>query len=363
MSARWGATPAHLLLVAKTEVGLKSINRIVYDAYLNGFYGKARTDWSFLRDHAEGVIATTGCVSGPVGRYLYPETKEKNKETKKMEVIKHEPDYDKARDWLRNGLDVFGDNFFLELQPHDFDKQKGLNEFLCNFAVNQGLEDRLILTNDAHYPTIDDKDTQKISNCVATKSTLENPKMSEAYEHDLYVKSYDQIGEELVRISEVDDNLVAHAIDNTRKIITKTKVKLPRGLNLVPEWPNAAQDLKRLLKDGFKRKVPKSNKQVYNDRLNYEYKLFVNKGFAEYFLVVADMVREAKKRGVFVGCGRGSAGGSLVAFLLDITEVDPIKWNLDLERFMAPNRGGYEMAFHSATEITELINELEESMV
>jgi DNA polymerase III subunit alpha len=336
--ALWGSTPAHMLLIAQSDEGLKNINRIVTDAYLEGFYGKPRTDFSVLREFSEGVIASTGCVSGPVGRFLSA------------------GDLDRARSWIADAMEIFDGRFYLELQPHPFEEQIKLNKMLCDIDGSLGLNN-LILTNDSHYPKLSDKPIQAVSNCIATKSTLANPAMS--YDYDFHVKSYEQIYKELQEHTGVDEECAAQAVENTKRLLTETRVSLPRGLNLTPEWPNAVEDLDRLLEQGFNRKV-RGDFDTYRKRLQYERKIIVSKGFAEYFLVVADMVQAAKDRGVFVGSGRGSAGGSLVAYLLDITEVDPIKWDLGFERFISPERGGYKMTFHNATEITELKNWYEE---
>ncbi len=331
----WGSNPSHLLLIAKNETGLKNINRIVSDSYMEGFYGKPRTDFSVLSEFNEGIIATSSCISGPVGKYFL------------------DGDLDRARSWIAEAQDIFEDNFYLEIQPHPFDEQIRFNKFLVS------LGEQLICTNDSHYARPEDAKDQKISVCVTTGKLLSDPNRM-SYSHDFSVKGYNQIWEELQGFTDVPENAATQAIENTRKIIQNTKVSLPKGLSLAPEWHNAKQELYDLLSDGMEKKVPQNRWGEYGKRLRYEYDIIVTKGFAEYFLVVADMVRAAKDRGVFVGCGRGSAGGSLIAYLLDITEVDPIRWNLDMERFISPSRGGYEMSFHSATEITELMNEYEE---
>ncbi len=339
----WGQhNPSHLLLIAKNAEGLRSINRIVADSYLEGFYGKPRTDWSVLRENSEGVIATTGCVNGPPGRFL------------------EDDDLGQARNWIASAMDVFGDDFYLELQTHPFDQQINLNKFLCD--INQAMDLPLVVTNDSHYARPEDAKDQRVSVCVATKSTLAKPALQ--YTHDFSVKGFEQLHRELQEFTNVPEWAATQAVSNASRILSKTKVELPKGVDLAPAWPNAESELYKLLSEGLGRKITDLSKRPqYRKRLRYEYDIIVNKGFAEYFLVVADMVRAAKERGVFVGCGRGSAGGSLVAFLLDITEVDPIRWDLDMERFISPNRGGYEMSFHNATEITELMTEYEERYV
>lgn len=334
----WGSAPAHLLLMAKDQEGLKNINRIVTDSYLEGFYGKPRTDFSVLREHSKGVIATSSCVSGPAGKYFQA------------------GDLDHARSWIATAQDIFEDDFYLEIQPHPFDEQIALNKFLGSMDIP------LVTANDSHYARPEDREDQAISVCIATASTLSDPKRMQ-YSHDFSVKSYKQIWEELQSLTSVPESVATRAIETTKSILQSTRVELPKGLSLTPKWDDAPEELFKLLNAGISKKVPGGfENSEYLSRLKYEYHIVVSKGFAEYFLVVADMVRAARDRGVFVGCGRGSAGGSLIAYLLDITEVDPVKWDLQMERFISPNRGGYEMSFHSATEITELMNEYEEEV-
>lgn len=332
----WGSSPSHLLLIAKNQEGLKNINRIVSDSYMEGFYGKPRTDFSVLREHSEGIIATSSCIGGPSGKYF------------------QNGELDKAMGWIADAQDIFGGDFYLEIQPHPFEEQIAYNKFLVS------LGEQLICTNDSHYARPEDSKDQEVSVCVTTGKLLSDPNRM-AYSHDFSIKGYNQIWEELQGFTDVPENAATSAVENTKKIIQETRVEIPKGLSLAPDWPDAANELYRLLSEGLGRKVPRKKRVTYSKRLRYEYDIIVSKGFSEYFLVVADMVSAAKERGVFVGCGRGSAGGSLIAYLLDITEVDPIRWNLDMERFISPSRGGYEMSFHSATEITELMNEYEAS--
>jgi DNA polymerase-3 subunit alpha len=157
------------------------------------------------------------------------------------------------------------------------------------------------------------------------------------------------------------ENQAAIAVENSKRILQENNVVLPKGLDLAPKWDNAKEDLKRCLDEGLGRKIlPKVKTQTklneYLQRLKYEYNLICDKGFAEYIMVTKDMVDAARDRDVAIGVGRGSSGGSLVAYLLDITEVDPVRWGLAFERFMSPDRGGYQMAFHDANEISDLID-------
>lgn len=328
----FGSHPAHLLLLAFSQKGIKNLYRMISSSYIEGFYGKPRIDWDLLERFNEGIIATSGCVGGPVGRYIRYD------------------DYDRARNWIVRMQDIFGKRFYLELQPHPFPEQVELNQFLMSIGDVQR-----VITNDSHYPTPESKELQQISACIATKSTLSKPAI--VYQHDFSIKSLDKLYEEMGNIgffgNEIDD-----ALNNTLNLLEAINVDLPHGISLNPGWNNAKKDLDEHLRDGWQRKIKPlfsgEKKREYLERLTYEYDLICTKGFAEYFLVVEDMINAAKKRDVMVGVGRGSSGGSLMSYLLDITEIDPIKWNLPMERFMSPHRGGWRMTFHDNKEITEL---------
>lgn len=324
--------PAHLLLIATNLQGIKNIYKIVSSSYIEGFYGKPRCDWDLLKRFNEGLIATSTCVSGPVGKYI------------------RSNDYDRARHWIVEMQKIFGDRFYLELQPHPFDELIQLNNFLVTIP-----DIEKVLTNDSHYPTTDDSNPQQISACIATKTTLRNPAIT--YEHDFSIKSIEELVEEMSDIGFSGD-YIDRAAETTQGILSSVNVKLPKGLSLNPGWDNAEKDLDDHLRQGWDQKIRPNfsgeKKREYKARLQYEYDLITTKGFAEYFLVVEDMINAAKNRDVMVGCGRGSSGGSLMSYLLGITEIDPIKWDLPMERFMSPHRGGWKMTFHDHKEITEL---------
>lgn len=328
----FGSHPAHILLLATNLQGVKNIYKIVSSSFIEGFYGKPRCDWDLLKKFNEGIIATSGCVSGPVGKYVLKD------------------DYDRARNWIVEMQKIFEDRFYLEFQPHPFDELLTLNNFLSTIP-----DIERVLTNDSHYPTSDDSVPQQISACIATKSTLKNPAIT--YAHDFSIKSFDQLIEGMSHIGFSGD-YIDQAAQTAYNILGNNHVKLPKGIKLNPGWPNAEHDLDAHLREGWNQKIrykfSGEKKREYKARLKYEYDLICTKGFAEYFLVVEDMINAAKKRDVMVGCGRGSSGGSLMSYLLGITEIDPIKWDLPMERFMSPHRGGWKMTFHNHKEITEI---------
>ncbi len=341
----FGLSPSHLVLLAKNEKGIRSINEIQTASNTErAFYGKARCDNSILRNHSEGVVALSACLAGAVGKYL-----------KSNQVHK-------AREWIKEMYDIFGDNFYLELQPHNMDEQRELNRFLYTM---RGTDIKFVVTTDSHYPYPKDWETRLISYSLSVGKRLEEVLDDTSdrrypYEHTYHVKGYQELYEDLWNHHSgvLPDEFIADAMRNTHRLTHELKVELPKGMSLMPLWKgNAKKDLYDRLQKGYEQKILNRG-GVWNDeyveRLRYEYELIVTKGFSEYFLVVSDMVEAAKEMGIMVGVGRGSAGGSLVSYLLDITEVDPIRWNLPLERFLSPHRGGFEMSFHGPTEITKL---------
>lgn len=311
---------AHLVMLAKNETGLKNINRIITRSNAEGFYGYPRCDYEVLKDHHEGVITTSSCVAGMAGRY----------------IERDEPAL--ARDHLVRMQEIFGEDFYLELQPHPFGLQDKVNDFLINFSQPGG-DFPYVISNDSHYPFEEDKPHHEVSVCVAIKRTLSDENRMK-YEHGFHIKGFDELYEDFSRRG-IPNPYIESAIENTKNILIATKVPLPQGLSILPEWPNAEFELKQHLDRGIIRRfneIDKSRWKEYSDRLRYEFDLIRRKGFCEYFLVVRDVIAAAHSLGVYVAPGRGSVGGSLLAYVLGITEVDPIRWNLSFERFLSPHR-------------------------
>jgi len=311
--------PYHLILLAETEAGYKNLLKLTSIANLQGFYYKPRMDWETLKKHSEGLIALTACLNGPLARHL------KAKQNKQAEIN------------LKILLDIFGaNNLFLELQARNYPEQAIVNLGLKKLAKEYNLP--LVITNDIHYVKAEDDQAQDILLCIQTKhKQADRDRMT-------------YLGENLSMLSETDvlqafpDGQVA--IDNTAKIAERCNVKIELGVIQLPyydlpEGVTTDDELKRLCLLGVKTRFgydPDSIPTEIKTRLDYELDIIIKTGYAAYFLIVQDFVNWSKNNKIVVGPGRGSAAGSLVAYLTGITNIDPLKYDLLFERFLNPER-------------------------
>lgn len=307
---------SHLLLLAKDETGYRNLLKIASAAQLDGFYYYPRTDKEFLASHAEGLIATTGCMAAEVPRLI------------------ENGQIDQARRQLDWYYDVFGrDNFFMELQQHNIRELDNLNKKLLELGPHY--EARYVATNDVHYINPEDARLQDILLAVQTGSLLSDPNRMRMSDPSYYLRS----PQEMTRLF-AD---VPEAIKNTLLIAEQCNVDLSfKGYHLpefsVPEGHTKASYLRSLCVTGLERRYGDcSANQVVCTRLDYELKIIHDMGFDAYFLIVWDLCQHARERGIWYNA-RGSAAGSIVAYALDITLVDPIQQDLIFERFLNPGR-------------------------
>ena len=309
--------PNHLVLLAKNEEGYRNLLKITSIAHLEGFYYKPRIDKDILRRYAGGLIALSACAAGEIPRLI---------ELKK---------YDKALEKIKEYQEIFGaDNFFLELQPHV--QYAGLNEKLKEFSLKTGAP--LVATCYVHYVKADDKEAQDVLLCVQSGKKIDDPDRLSLKEFDLHFKT-----EEEIRSSFLD---APEAVENTLKVAEMCNLELPLGKNLLPAFPtpegkNPDDYLYELCDKGARKKYGLPIKELpaeIQERCQFEIGTIKRMGFSSYLLIVQDFVNWAKGQGIVVGPGRGSAAGSLVAYLLGITEIDPIKYSLLFERFLNPDR-------------------------
>ncbi len=311
--------PYHLILLAKDYQGYKNLLQLTTIAHLEGYYYKPRIDWATLKKYSAGLIATTACLNGPLARHL------KGGQTETAELL------------LKNLLDIFGnDNLYLELQWRNFPEQKIVNDGLKKLASKYQLP--LILTNDIHYVNSEDDQAHDVLLCIQTKH-----KQADKERMTYLGENYSMYTEEQFAQLFPD---IPEAITNTQKLADRCEVEIPLGQIQLPNYElpvglTAEEELKRLSLEG----VPKRFGYAYNDapqeiqdRLNYELDIITKTGFASYFLIVQDFVNWAKQQKIVVGPGRGSAAGSLISFLIGITNIDPIKYDLLFERFLNPER-------------------------
>lgn len=305
----------HLVLLAENMEGYQNLIKLVSYGYTEGFYYKPRVDEELLRKYHSGLIATSACLAGPVAKTMMNGS------------------YDMAKDMALKYLDIFGEgNFYLELQNHGIPAQKTVNEGLIKMSGETGIP--LICTNDVHYIRQEDWEAHDILLCIQTGKTI-NDENRMRYEGNCYhLKS----PEEMYSMF----SYVPEAIENTNKIAERCNIefkfhelKLPKYD--VPGGLTAEEYLRKLTIEGFNKRYPDADEELKN-RLEYELGTIVKMGYVDYFLIVWDYIKFAKDHGITVGPGRGSAAGSVVAYSLDITTIDPIKYDLIFERFLNPER-------------------------
>ena len=310
-------TKYHLVLLVKNEKGYKNLVKLITKAQLEGFYYKPRIDEELLAKHSEGLIALSACLRGKIPRLIL---------AKKI---------DEAEKTALRYQEIFGEgNFYLELQHHpNLNEQKIVNKALI--SISKKLKIPLVATNDSHYLKPEDAEAQDILMLINTGADPNDPERLTLKSDDFSLRSPAEMIEDFKETPE--------AIENTQKIaelcnfeLELGKVKLPRF-----ETPNGKtpdEYLKELCLEGLKRRYGEKVEENVLKRLNYELDIIKQTGFASYFLIVQDFVNWAKENRIVVGPGRGSVGGSLVAYLLNITNIDPIKYNLLFERFLNPSR-------------------------
>ena len=315
MEGRQDAEPGHLVLLAENDTGWHNIIKIVSAGFTEGFYYKPRVDLELIREHSEGVIALSACLAGDVARSIM------------------EQNIEKAENYIKSYTEIFGkNNFFIELQDHGIPEQKQVNTHLISLAEKYGLG--LVVTNDIHYVNRKDAGFHDILLCVQTNRKVNDENRMKFYSDEFYVKSPEEMASLFPAIAE--------ATENTVKIAERCNVEIEFGnFHLpkfeIPDGSGSFEYLKKLCVSGLKERYPDSY-QSLSERLSYELDTINNMGYVDYFLIVWDFIRFAKENGIMVGPGRGSAAGSLVSYVLRITDVDPVKYSLIFERFLNPER-------------------------
>jgi DNA polymerase-3 subunit alpha len=324
-----GKSYYHLILIAENNVGLHNLMKLSSDSYTSGFYRKPRIDDALLADHSEGIIATTTCLGSRASQLIL------NNEITAAEKLIH---HHKA---------IFKDKFIIELQLHRDHEQQEVNKVLQRIALDNDFP--MIVTNDCHYAYEHDKMHHEAALCMQTKTTLSNPKRFTFGEINVHMASHDWMWNEAK-----NQNMPYDVISNTKTLadmIDSDSYFMDR-MNRYPKYkdlPEGFTDIDFLalesqhgLFDRFKEMPP----EIYQQRLTYELSVIKKMGFADYLLIVSQFMKGAKERGVLHGPGRGSAAGSLIAYALGITEVDPIKYGLIFERFLNEGRGATPLIFN-----------------
>lgn len=309
----------HLVLLAKDNGGYRNLMKIVSEGYRNGFYYKPRVDKELLREYSEGIIALSACLAGNVQHNLL------------------NGDYLSARKEALELREIFGDeNFYLELQDQGLEEEARILPDMKRLHEETGIP--FVATNDVHYVMQEDAQAQDVLMCIQTASTIDEDNRMRFPNDQFYLKSE----EEMRRIF----SNTPEAIDNTAKIAERCNVTFTFGeLHLpefqAPEGLSNREYLRQLCSRGLEERYPDENEESFallRERLDYELTTIENMGYVEYFLIVWDFINYARSRNIMVGPGRGSAAGSIVAYTLRITDIDPIKYGLIFERFLNPER-------------------------
>lgn len=301
----------HLTLLAKNKKGYENLVTLVTKSHLEGFYYKPRIDKDLLEEHSEGLICLSGCFSSEIGRLLRAE---KIDEAEKVAKYYH---------------GIFKDDYYLEIQPHD---KADLWPRLVELSKKTGIP--LVATQDSHYLVPEDSHTHEVLLAIQTNNVIDDEDRLTFKEHNSSFRSGEEMAEIFADLPE--------AIENTVKIAEKCDFEFELGKVHLPEYPlpkgeDANDHLKKLVEDGAEKRYGSLTEKV-KKRIDHELDVIRKTGFADYFLIVQDFVNWAKNRGIVVGPGRGSAAGSIVSYSLNITEVDPLKYDLLFERFLNPER-------------------------
>lgn len=305
----------HLILLAENNEGYHNLVKICSRAWTEGFHNKPRADHDLLRKYHKGLIALSACVGGELPQAILS------------------GDMDKAHEVIKFYIDTFGrDNYFIELQNHRLPEEARVRPVLADLAKEYGLG--LVATNDFHYVRKEDAASQEIKLCISTGKTLDDPEHFHFANDEFYCKS----GEEMRSILGCYEG----AIENTARIAERCNVTFTFGEHKlpafdVPEGETAKTYLRKLCEKAIPERYGQKTPEVMN-RLNYELGIIDRMGFSDYFLIVMDFIYFAKTHGIPIGPGRGSAAGSIVSYLLHITELDPLEFDLLFERFLNPER-------------------------
>ena len=305
----------HLVLLCKDETGYRNLSYMVSQANLDGFYNKPRIDLNLLREHHEGLIALSACLAGEVPKRLLA------------------GNYEGAKEHALKMAELMGEgNYYLEIQDHGIEEQKVVLDGILRIHRETGIP--LVATNDAHYLRKEDARTQDVLMCIQMGRLVDEPNRMRFETEEFYVKSEEEMRALFPEWPE--------AIENTQRIADRCHMAFQFGQHHLPEfqYPEGYDGdslFAELCQKGFEKRYPNASED-YRERLRYEMEMIRRMGFVDYFLIVADFVAYARSQDIPVGPGRGSAAGSMVSYCLEITDVDPMQYDLYFERFLNPER-------------------------
>lgn len=305
----------HMTLLARDYEGYMNLMKLNELAFIDGFYHKPRVDMELIEKHSRGLLALSGCLQGKISKLILDDRIPRATE----EALKYN--------------NIFGDgNFYLEMMNSGMSEQKKVNKYLNEISKKTGI--KCVATNDCHYINKDDAYAQEILMCIGTAKTIDDPKHLKFSTEEYYLKSAEDMKELFKEYPE--------AVENTMEVAQLCNLKIDYGNSYLPEYDvpgniSKQEYLKKLCREGIKERYGKLTKEV-KERLNIELDVIGNLGYAGYFLICWDFVNYARKNNIPVGPGRGSGAGSIVSYLLGITNLDPLKYGLLFERFLNPDR-------------------------
>ncbi|MCM1487110.1 MAG: DNA polymerase III subunit alpha [Firmicutes bacterium] len=312
--AKIDSSPYHLILLCENNIGYQNLVKLISDANINGFYNKPRCDRESLKKYHEGLICLSACLSGEVARRLL------------------EDDYEAAKKAALDYREIFGENnYFLEIQDHGLSGQEKINPMLYKLSRETGIP--LVATNDAHYLTEDSSEIQRVLTAISTNTTISEKNPLNFNTKELYIKSGDQMAALFDR----------EAVANTVKIAERCSVEIEFGEIKLPKYTiegveDNSEYFKRAVWEGLKERYGAAVPQNAVERAKHELDIIIKMGYVDYFLIVADFIAYARSKDIPVGPGRGSGVGSICAYAMKITGIDPLKYNLLFERFLNPER-------------------------
>ena len=330
----------HLILLCKNETGYKNLIKMVSAGFTEGFYSKPRIDKQLLEKYHDGLICLSACLAGEIPKALLA------------------GDYDRARQtalWYR---DLFGaENYYIELQDHGLEEDQAVLPQLIRLARETGIP--MVATNDAHYITKEDAKMQSILLCIQTGKTINDVDRMEFQTDEFYLKSTDEMYDLF--------SMVPEACENTNKIAEQCNFEFTFGETKLPYFkaPNGMENqeyFEKLCWDGLERRYPGKVTDALKERLTYEINVVKTMGYTNYYLIVYDFINYAKSHDIPVGPGRGSGAGSLAAYCVGITDIDPIRYNLIFERFLNPERVSMpdfdvDFCYERRQEVIDYVNE------
>lgn len=304
----------HILLIAKNDIGYKNLVKMNSLAFLEGFYYKPRIDFDLLRQHSEGVICTSACIGGNIPQYII------------------DGDYEKANKYAIMLRDMFDEgDFYLEVQDHGIPEEKTVNQYLAKLSKEIGV--KLVATNDVHYINKSDARAHDVLLCIQTGKLLTDERRMKFSSDEFYLKTKEEMAKLFYWCPE--------ALETPYEIMMKCNVNIEKSDLMPPYTPSDGSTpdvyLRKLTYDNVHRRYPEITDEI-KDRIEYELGIITRMGFCEYYLIVWDFIDFARRNNIPVGAGRGSGVGSIVAYIIGITNVNPLKYNLLFERFLNPER-------------------------